>query len=255
MFVMNLDRHSDRLANIEKLFNRFNLQFTRIPGVDGNSLSDKEVKKITNFYTSFYYGFPLSKGSIGTVLSHKKVYQEIVNTNLDGAFIFEDDVVFDERLPYMIKNHLYDIKKWDFFTFGEFDKPFKFKFKINFQLNIDNKNYKFVTIKNPPFLHHAYYVSHKFAKYRLHDLEKIIEPIDNYRFSKYHFNTGGIHPFISDQIQYKDRVSQPRNEGIHYKFSFKLSRIKNTTKYILQKMIIKPIIFFYSIKKKSLPLD
>lgn len=42
------------------------------------------------------YGKHLNGGEIGCLLSHRKVYQYMIDKNLSQALIFEDDVILDE---------------------------------------------------------------------------------------------------------------------------------------------------------------
>jgi glycosyl transferase family 25 len=248
IFVINLDRATDRLEKIQELFNRFKVNFNRIPAIDGNLISDKQLKNLTNFYNRLFYGIPLSKTEIAIALSHKKIYQEIVSKNLEGAFIFEDDAVFDDTLISLIRIYLNEIKKWDFFTFGDIDLNKK-NHKPGIKLHVNNKEFELVTLKKPPSFLHAYYASFKFAKYRLDDLEKILEPVDLYRFSKYNYNFGGLVPPISTQYKYRKGIAIMSLATL----DFSPNRLKKKMFYILRKCIIKPIIFIYSIRKKTLP--
>jgi len=96
MFVINLDRSNDRLEHIKKKFNEQKITFQRVPAVDGTLLSEKKLSKIYDKeHCIKLIGRELLAGEIGCALSHLKAWQNIIDSKLDGAFIFEDDIVFN----------------------------------------------------------------------------------------------------------------------------------------------------------------
>lgn len=76
------------------------LNFTN--AVMATRMSDKEV------YSHAVSDTFLTKGEVGCVLSHKKVYEEFLNSQYNSIIIFEDDAVFTERCSVSI---LKDIMK------------------------------------------------------------------------------------------------------------------------------------------------
>jgi len=96
-FVINLDRSPARLKHIKKVFNDQNFNFHRISAVDGKALTASEIAKIYNEkHCLNLIGRRLLPGEIGCALSHLKAWQKLIDLNLEGAFIFEDDILFNE---------------------------------------------------------------------------------------------------------------------------------------------------------------
>lgn len=119
-FIINLNDRLHRWDNFKKL----NLNLSRISAEDTRCDSSVSLKKY-NLETlpgdklSKYY-FKKSKGAIGCYLSHYKFWKIVVDSNLSGAVVFEDDAdVID------VKN-LYD----DHIVFDDLeqDKPILIQF-------------------------------------------------------------------------------------------------------------------------------
>jgi len=91
-FVVNLDRRPDRLAKITRALDSIDLEFQRVSAVDGRELHLKE--HIRPWMAWLYEGFsyPLT-GAIGCYLSHLKIWQYIINEDIDQAMVLEDDVL------------------------------------------------------------------------------------------------------------------------------------------------------------------
>ena len=90
IFVINLDRAPERLAHMKALLDSLRLAFTRVPAVDGKSLTADETNRWIDGEPKFY---PLGPGEIGCFLSHRQCWQRVVREGLDHAVIFEDDIV------------------------------------------------------------------------------------------------------------------------------------------------------------------
>lgn len=105
IFLINLKRSPQRLANSVKQFNKHALHCTRIEAVDGANLSQSEIDK---YYCATLnkknYHYPLSRGQIGCYLSHRKAWQAIVDQKLDYALIFEDDFTLTSDIHTAIKS-------------------------------------------------------------------------------------------------------------------------------------------------------
>ena len=101
VYLINLDRRTDRLENMTKILNELGgvfKDFTRFSAVDGNSLSDEEIYNYcsTNALSSLKHKYHLhadirSKGGIGCYLSHLNIWKDIVKNNYKNVVIFEDD--------------------------------------------------------------------------------------------------------------------------------------------------------------------
>ena len=116
-FIIHLKRAKKRKAYVDEIISKLNIETEIIEAVDGKLLTKK---KISQFYSEIplfqpAYPFKVNKGEIGCFLSFRKAWQNIVDQNLSGGLIFEDDVSlnidlfqnsFDTALSW-IKNHGY----------------------------------------------------------------------------------------------------------------------------------------------------
>lgn len=93
-FVINLDKDIARRNYIEEHFKELGVRdYKIIQAVDGRSLSESDLARFYDEKLAIEkYGRKLFPGEIGCALSHLNCYKEIIEQNLPGAFIFEDDV-------------------------------------------------------------------------------------------------------------------------------------------------------------------
>ena len=91
IYVINLDRATDRIRVLSKVLHDLGLPFTRIPAVDGNDLSEDDIHEHYDQAKATSYKYDLTNGEIGCYLSHKSVWEEIINSGQQSAVILEDD--------------------------------------------------------------------------------------------------------------------------------------------------------------------
>lgn len=175
IFLINLKRSPQRLANSVMQFNKYKLPFTRIEAIDGATLSQSEVNK--HYCTTLNkknYHYPLSKGQIGCYLSHRKAWQAIVDQKLDYALIFEDDFTLTSDIHTAIKGiNSLDIK-WQLIKLSAYKGR---KRSIIFKKHLDNA-YSLVVHKKLMSGCCATAISYDGAKQLLAATEKFGRPVD-----------------------------------------------------------------------------
>ena len=88
---------------LEKTFEQIGIEkLIYTDAIMATRMSDEEV------YSHAVSDTFLTKGEVGCVLSHKKVYEEFLNSQYNSIIIFEDDAVFTEKCSVSI---LKDIMK------------------------------------------------------------------------------------------------------------------------------------------------
>jgi GR25 family glycosyltransferase involved in LPS biosynthesis len=118
IFVINLEKHKDRLAKIDKQFKKENIEYSRFNAVLGHDIviTDKNGTKHLGYelkYGSFKFDIGeynincgkhefiylithknniLSAGLLGCYCSHYEIINEIIEKNYAYGMIFEDDV-------------------------------------------------------------------------------------------------------------------------------------------------------------------
>lgn len=106
IFVINLDRRTDRLEYMSQQLQKVGLEFERISAVDGNLVNDPE--------SSQHWAAPLftpqTKGALGCYLSNKKIWQIMVRDNIEQALILQDDATFRDWNSALVEINLGDLK-------------------------------------------------------------------------------------------------------------------------------------------------
>lgn len=113
IFLINLDRRPDRLQYVQHQMERLNLDFTRISAVDGQFLS-METQSLINI-EQFIIETKKKPvlGELGCALSHRKVWEKIIDENIEYALILEDDV----KIKAELLTFLHNFKFYNFFDF------------------------------------------------------------------------------------------------------------------------------------------
>jgi GR25 family glycosyltransferase involved in LPS biosynthesis len=89
IYIINLEKNVDRMNNITKIMNKYNLKFKRFNAIYGKTLSNNEIKNVIDPICS---NMLCSNGMIGCALSHIKLWRQLLNDNTtDRYLILEDD--------------------------------------------------------------------------------------------------------------------------------------------------------------------
>jgi GR25 family glycosyltransferase involved in LPS biosynthesis len=101
IFVINLEKDINRLENIKKNFNDYNIKFSRFNGIYGKNLSKDEINLNTSLLCRTLF---CNKGIIGSGMSHFLLLKLIASKPDGWYMICEDDINFDEKsLQYIQK--------------------------------------------------------------------------------------------------------------------------------------------------------
>ncbi|KAL7741179.1 hypothetical protein ACLKA6_018203 [Drosophila palustris] len=105
IFMINLLRRPERREKMERLFDEIGLDVEHFPAVDGKQLNAQLVQQMgISFlpgYEDPYHHRPMTMGEIGCFLSHYRIWQQIVQRQLQQVLILEDDIRFE---PYFRSN-------------------------------------------------------------------------------------------------------------------------------------------------------
>ncbi len=93
ILVLNLERATERMAAISKRLIDMGLRYERVNAVDGASLSETELRRVSPLRPWRYQPTP---SEIGCYLSHLKALGVVVARAWPKAIVLEDDAVFDE---------------------------------------------------------------------------------------------------------------------------------------------------------------
>lgn len=93
VFLVNLDRDTDRLASVDRQLKRLGVAYERVPAVYGKDLPADSIKAHCNAFRWWCaIGRPPSLGEIGCALSHFKIYERMLAEGISAACIIEDDI-------------------------------------------------------------------------------------------------------------------------------------------------------------------
>ena len=106
VFVISLPEAYDRRARIEQIFADLNLDFEFIDAVDGRQFDVINHPLYDKNKRLAFYGRHLNGGEIGCLMSHKKIYQKIVDEKISHALVFEDDVILRENFIPVVQKIL-----------------------------------------------------------------------------------------------------------------------------------------------------
>ena len=99
-FLINLDRHPDRLAAAQTRLAQAGVHAERVAAVDGYALSPAERRAaVARFHALLARGRLYTPGQIGCALSHHAIYRRMIAESIPAALVFEDDVLLTPEFP------------------------------------------------------------------------------------------------------------------------------------------------------------
>ena len=115
VYFINLDKSTERLANIEPLIKQLNFPYTRISAIYGKDLSKEYRHSVTNAQKyKILMNNEIGVGTIGCYLSHVNTWKEFLRSGHSYALIFEDDVEFEpSKLRKLIDFLVKSSNDWD----------------------------------------------------------------------------------------------------------------------------------------------
>lgn len=115
VFVINLDDSKERMKRMDGYMKECGIDFSRVAGVDGRRMTDEEVRKEVSVMGNVL----CERTVIGCAMSHKRVWEKVLNEKLESAIICEDDIVFTDGYKEVFKEEFSKLKeKWDIFYLG-----------------------------------------------------------------------------------------------------------------------------------------
>lgn len=99
VYVLNLNRHPDRLEEMQKQLNSLGVNWERIEAVDALEASEEELDKYIDAFG------PISRmgsGARACTVGHFKIWEKFLDTGKPIAFILEDDVKISHHFSMFI---------------------------------------------------------------------------------------------------------------------------------------------------------
>uniref|UniRef100_A0A6C0D7M5 Glycosyl transferase family 25 domain-containing protein n=1 Tax=viral metagenome TaxID=1070528 RepID=A0A6C0D7M5_9ZZZZ len=112
VFVINMEKDKERLKDFDRYMAQNNITYERFPAVVGAKITNDT--RLTDYCNTF-----CSDGVKGCALSHRTIWDIMVENNYKNVLVFEDDAVVDEKFDTTFQhvwNHL--PKDFDVVYFG-----------------------------------------------------------------------------------------------------------------------------------------
>jgi len=203
VFIINLPHSTDRKVFIKSQCKDLGVSPIFISAVNGEDLTESEIHQYYDQEKAKkFFGRELLLGEIGCALSHKKIYQKIIDENIPYAVILEDDAVIKEGFSEAVKLILALDVIWDLILLGHnkgFEKGKEIGSIKSFwsDIELDNK-FKIGRVVKGGLGAFGYIVSNNGAKELLDyiDLKKIIFPIDKTTSNSRIIKNYGLFPSV-----------------------------------------------------------
>lgn len=102
-FVISLKDAAERQGHIAAMMNERGLPFEFFEAVDGRAFDVPAHSDYAKTKRRLYFGRDLKGGEMGVLLSHRSIYQKMVDEQIDIALVLEDDVVLYPDAPNVIR--------------------------------------------------------------------------------------------------------------------------------------------------------
>lgn len=174
IFVINLKRSPTRRQDMSSRLDPLGVPYSFFDGVDGYTLDLGNLPDYDGKKRRRYFGRDLSPGEIGCLLSHRAVYQHMVDHDIPVAIVLEDDVFLAPAFPALIRDIMSMDVAWDMVRFLESKKVYK-RSRILADLSAGFKLGRPVTASGGAY---GYMLTQKAAKAYLGQMKTNYVPVD-----------------------------------------------------------------------------
>lgn len=231
---------------MQELCQKYNLQVDFIEAVNGRDLNKDDITQVySSEGTINTLGRELSRGEIGCALSHKTVYEKIVNDNIEISLILEDDIDFNLDLLTLLdlKNEFQ--KNWELVLLGHhtgYSRNVDTTASIWNQMQLTEK-YKLARPCEKGYGTYGYLITKSGAKKLLNHLNVIEKPIDHYTGDSKYLNLYIINPApIKIHEQLSENHTSMEDRQLQYNIQ-SLTTFKDRVRLLLTKLHLLEIFF------------
>lgn len=118
IWLINLDRDTDRRAAMEAQLNKLSIPFNRFPAIYGKDHAHALAKRVDASAYARNMGSPILPGKMGCYASHVTVWEAFIASDYKVALILEDDVVFHDDFLETLDLALENATLWDSLRFN-----------------------------------------------------------------------------------------------------------------------------------------
>ena len=115
VFVINLDKSTERMAFMQQQLEQLNIEYERVPAVYGKELSQSAIDAVFDTKNNLEQNDKvLNVGEIGCYISHVNCWNMMLEQHLDYALILEDDSILSPELSSLITSVSQLSTQWDY---------------------------------------------------------------------------------------------------------------------------------------------
>lgn len=162
IFVISLENATNRRASLLAQLDGFDLEYRVFNAVDGRHGLPGELEVLIDRDASMAnLGRPMADVECACALSHIEVYRLILNLDLGGAIVFEDDASLKPEFPKLLDRIEFEKIDMLMFDYG-FARYWRFGGK-----RVKGTSYELLRLAHNAGLASAYYISAKGARFIL----------------------------------------------------------------------------------------
>ncbi len=218
---------------------KLDLKGIRISGVNGRNLSVEEKALYSEELNKKYFRHSLTEGEIGCYLGHRKIWQHMVENQIERAIILEDDVLFHDNFPAAIEAFS-TLKRVELVKLQNAEGDLAYQ-KVDLPNDLQHVNYQKI-----PNCAAAYGLTLSAAK-KLLSRQVIYRPVDwDFQLcNELNLSVTGIEPYSVEQRMGVESDIVSINKGQH----------ANRAKYFWRNIRFRASVFWHRKNHLSGPVD
>ncbi|MEH6524534.1 MAG: glycosyltransferase family 25 protein [Sneathiella sp.] len=175
VFVINRSKDTHRRSDMTDRLGEVGISPIFIEAVDGYALDILNLPDYDREKRRRYFAKDLGHGEIGCSLSHRKIYEKMIDENIASAVVFEDDVFVKNNLKEVLEDIKNTKLSWDLIRFVGHGKVFDIGYRPLVKLR---NQYSIARVPTSPSGAYAYILTKKAAKTLVSYMQKNWVPVD-----------------------------------------------------------------------------
>lgn len=114
VYLLNMAKDTERLEKCRLALAAQNIPFQRFEAINGRALSPQEIAQVYDEeHNRKHFRHGLVASEIGVYLSYRALWQQVANSEFDGAIFLEDDFAASQDLAEVLQRLCSDNGDWD----------------------------------------------------------------------------------------------------------------------------------------------
>lgn len=249
IFIINLKKDIEKKEYMKEQSQKYGLSVEFIEAINGNDLEQDVVSEVYSKQKSLqYFSRELTRGEIGTALSHLSIYKKMITEDIQIALVLEDDIDFNFSEQDLLKLIAGLPKDWECVLLGHHTKRSRYidtlssywgKKKITDTLECNR-------LAEEAFGAYGYLINQKGALKSLHQFHVIDRPIDHWSDSFHHLYA--ISPSIikvNENLTDSSSLESERIIAGEKTTRTLFQRMKDSVRYFLEKYNLSGVYYFF----------